>query len=486
MLCSNIFLCRTLFPQVLPSHRGVVGYALTAAVAVATPALAQDETYAGVTDSLGAAELVPAAASALPPILPGQEPGARERGAVAPTPPPADAAREWFGHSDWWTWSRGTGDWAGARSTMEDAGFTFNGSAITEWSRVFAGGLDNASAFRFLLDLNLTVELDKVVGLKGGKIFADFQNADTGVGALVHGGFQPYSNIAINGSITQLSQLWYEQWLFDDVLRVKVGKVDANTEFAYIPAAGGFINASAGFTPTIFALPTYPNPSTSINAFLYPTDEWYIGFGAYDGAATIDGVPTGSRGPATFLSDDLSDDWFLIAESGLTLGEAGFLRNLRISAGGWWLIGDVTTFDGDTDNGTGGAYALAQSRLWTPEGVDFANDDDTRGLWAFLQGGWSDPNVALAAQQYGGGVSLTGTFAGRDDDSTGVYCSYVVFGDDPTSGLGDQEVSLEVFYDIAITPFLHLKPDLQWFHDPSGDDSIDDSLVGTLRLTITF
>ncbi|MCE2884005.1 MAG: carbohydrate porin [Planctomycetaceae bacterium] len=450
-------------------------------------ALAQDGgDLAGVGDTFDAAELIPSAAAGLPPILPGQEPGARERGAVSPVPPPADAAREWFGHADWWTWSRATGDWGGARTAAEDAGFELNGSVITEWSRVFSGGTDNASAFRFLLDLNLTVDLEKLIDLKGGSVFADFQNADTGMGALVHGGFQPYSNIAIDGSITQLSQLWYEQWLFDDVLRVKVGKVDANTEFAYIPAAGGFINASAGFTPTIFALPTYPNPSTSINVFLYPTETWYVGFGAYDGAATIDGVPTGSRGPSTFFSDDLSDDWFLIAESGVTIGEAGFLRDLRVAAGGWWLVGDVPNFDGGTDDGTGGVYALAESRVWAPDGVDFGNDEDTRGLWAFLQAGWSDPNVALAAQQYGGGCSLTGTFPGRDDDSTGIYASYVVFGDDPTSGLGDAEFSLEIFYDIAITPFLHLKPDLQWFHDPSGDGSTDDALVGTLRLTITF
>jgi hypothetical protein len=82
-----------------------------------------------------------------------------------------------------------------------------------------------------LLDLNLTVELEKLVGLKGGTVFADFQNADTGVGALVHGGFQPYSNIAIDGSITQLSQLWYEQW--DELARGAL-----SDECAALDAAG--------------------------------------------------------------------------------------------------------------------------------------------------------------------------------------------------------------------------------------------------------
>lgn len=460
--------------------------ALTGFVSFAALAQHEDD-LAGVSDTFDAAELIPSAAAALPPILSGQEAGARERGAAVPVPPPADSAREWFGVSDWWTWQRATGDWGGGRTALEDAGIVFSGSLISEWSDVFHGGTADNSAFRFLLDLNMSVELEKLVGLKGGSIFIDFQTANTGHGAMFDGGLQTYSNIAIDGSITQLSQAWYEQWLFEEVLRIKVGKVDANTEFAYIPAAGGFINASAGFTPTIFALPTYPNASTSFNAFVYPSEHTYIGTGIYDGATAVDGVPTGSRGPSTFFSDDVSDDWFFIAETGIVFEELGSLNDVRAGVGGWWHTGDFTTFSGGNEDGAGGFYALAEARVWGPEAEETqACCDCCRGLFVFAQYGWANDRVSIVTQQIGGGVSLIGTFAGRDEDSTGLYISYADFTNDPAAGYGASETSFELFYDFALTPALHIKPDLQYFMNPSGDASIDNALVGTLRLTIVF
>jgi len=65
-------------------------------------------------------------------------------------------------------------------------------------------------------------------------------------------------------------------------------------------------------------------------------------------------------------------------------------------------------------------------------------------------------------------------FAGRSFD----------FSNDPAAALGSSEWALECFYDIVVTPSVHIKPDLQWFVDPA--DGGDDALVGTLRVTIAF
>jgi len=452
---------------------------------------ADDPAIAGVGDAFDAAELIPAASGALPPVLPGQEQGARTR-VAEPEAPPSDSAREWFGKSPWTDWTRVTGDWDGPRIALEDHGIDVNGSLVSEWSLFPEGSTGGDSAFRFLLDLNASFDLELLAGIEGATVFADFQTADTGVGDVFNGGFVAYSNIAIGGSITQLSQLWWEQWLAGRTVRLKVGKVDANSEFAYLPAAGGFINSSAGFTPTIFAFPTYPNPATAINAFVYPTDSTYVGFGVYDGAATVDGVPTGSRGPATFFSDDESDDWFLIAEAGVEV-EEGALAGLRAGVGAWWHTGDFDTFSGGTDDGTGGFYAIAQGRLWspnaaqgeTPEGAAAA-DDDGLGLWLFGQYGLADDEVSAVRQHIGAGLSLEGTFAGRDGDSCGVYLSVVDFTDAPAAGFDASETALEVFYDFEVTPWFHVKPDLQWYFDPSGSSAAEDSLVATLRCTIVF
>ena len=453
------------------------------ASAGATAPIAQDDgtAIAGVGDAADAAELIPSVSAGLPPILPGQEPGARDNGARAE---PAPSAREWFGITPWHAWTRASGDWSGARTDLEASGIAFDGSLVTEWSDVFSGGEGSGSAFRHLLDLNLTFDLEAIAAIERASVFVDFQTGDTGVGAMLHGGYQAYSNIAIDGSITQLSQLWYEQWFAEDLLRIKIGKVDANAEFAYIASAGGFINASAGFTPAILAFPTYPNPATGINVFLYPCDGVYLGAALYDGAATVDGVRTGALGPGGFLSDDQSDDWFIIGEVGYTLATLGTLDSTRMALGGWWHTGDYATFGGGSEDGTGGLYALAETRLWRPQDVDFADSEDARGLWFFLQYGCADDAVSAVRQQFGVGASLDGAIPGRDGDSLGAYLSLVDFSNDPAAPSADSEWSIELFYDFACTPSVHVKPDLQWFVNPGNGG--DDALVGSLRVTIAF
>ncbi|MFM7135275.1 MAG: carbohydrate porin [Planctomycetota bacterium] len=432
-----------------------------------------DDPIAGVGDAFDAAELVPAATSGIPPVLPGQEAGARASGATPAAA--AESAREWFGHAPIWTWSRFTGDWAGARTPLEESGFEFDGSLTSEWSQVVSGGLAEKSAFRFLLDLNLTVDLGVLAGLEGASAFADFQTADTGVGGRDDGAFQSPSNIAVDGSITQLSQLWYEQWFLDRGLRVKAGKVDANSEFAFIEAAAGFINASAGFTPTIVGFPTYPDPATGINLFVYPNERSYLGAGFYDGAGA-DGVRTGASGPSTFFSDDRSDAWFLVAEAGLT-GDGW-----RAAIGGWWHTGDFDTFAGGTDDGTAGAYALVEARVWSPD----ADAGSERGIRVFGQFGIADEAVSPAAAQYGAGVVFAGLVPGRADDAFGIYATLCDMSDDPAAGFGSDEFVVELYYEAAVTPWLTLKPDLQWISNPSGDASIDDAFVATFRCTIAF
>ena len=422
-----------------------------------------------------------------PPILPGRDPAGRLRGAEQPVVEETveKSEREWFGKAPWWTWERATGDWAGGRTALERSGIDFNGASVTEWART-SGGIDDRWAFRYLLDLNVGFDLGTLVGLDGGTVFAAFQNANETVGQPWSGAYQVTSNIAIDGSITQLSEVWYEQLLFDDSFRVKLGKVDANSEFAYITSAGEFINASAGFTPTIFAMPTYPDPAFSANLFWTPTESVYAGVGIYDGALAADGVSTGGLGPGTAFSSDTSDDVFLIAEGGFRLAEAGPLTGAMLGIGGWWHSGEFETFSGGSRTGAGGVYAVGEARLWTPDDTDLADPEDLGGLWAFGQFGWAPDDVSEVGTQLGGGVALHGTFAGRPDDSAGLYITWADFSDDVNAGFEGDETVVEAYYDFAITPWCHVKPDLQYVSTPAGDPTLGDAWVGTLRVTIVF
>ena len=87
-------------------------------------------------------------------------------------------------------------------------------------------------------------------------------------------------------------------------LRLKLGRVDANTEFAYSDAAAAFGNPSFGMSPVLAVLPTYPSPATSVNVFARAgATSPEVGSGLYrtaDGTYVLVGQLSGEiRGPGT-------------------------------------------------------------------------------------------------------------------------------------------------------------------------------------------
>jgi porin len=421
----------------------------------------------------------------VPVDLPGHDEGPRSREAKPeePAPTPEESAAE--GSKPWWEWDKATGNWWGLRDKLSEGGLDIAGSYTMDWSHVFSGGAETNSTYRHILDFNAKLDLGKVVSLEGGSLYIDFysiSNQSVGEDA---GSFLSPSDMDIGDGRDQIAELWYEQWLFDRVLRVKVGKIEANSEFAFPDSDLAFINTAAWVSPTVQGFATYPDPATGVVLFVYPTDFLYFGAGLFDGA-THDGINTGTRGPATFFSDSKSDSWSILGEAGATWKELGFLRDGRIGLGGWGHTGDFDRFDGGVEDGTAGFYAVAQSYLWKPDAAA-EGEDDARGVEVLFQYGWADEDIAEATNHFGAGVQWHGPLPGRDADITGAYISYTDLSDEPGAGFDGDETTLEFFYQVQVTPFVTVKPDLQWIIDPSGGGGgIDDAVVGTLRVEVSF
>lgn len=421
-----------------------------------------------------------------PPLdLPGHARGEREK-AEAPkgeeTKPTEEEEREWFGHKDLWEWSRLTGDWGGARSKLESVGIGFAGSYTLDWSSVWSGGLRNVASTRSLLDLNLTLDLEKLAGLPGGSVFADFYSTDMRGGSRDAGDYQGVSNIETGDNLDQLAELWYQQRFFNDLLRLKLGKIDAAGEFAFVSHNEDNLHGGAGTILTIPGYPTYPDPAMGVVLFAYPTEWLYVGGGLFDGA-TLDGLATGRRGPATFFSDDKSDSWIWMGEVGVTWKELWSMGSGRLACGVWHHTHNFDRFDGGVESDATGCYALLEQQIIRRGEGDAANE---HGLFAWLQYGQADEDIIDVAQHLGGGLVLKGTFTGREDDNVGTWLSWVDFSDDAGAGYAEDELAWEVFYKCQVTPWLSIRPDVQFIFNPSGDETIDDAVVGGLRFEISF
>lgn len=201
------------------------------------------------------------------------------------------------------------------------------------------------------------------------------------------------------------------------------------------------------------------------------------------------GITTVVIAGVAVVADDRFDaaspaDLFVIGEGGVAWTCEGHALPGSIAIGGWHHTGTFDRFDGGSESGTRGIYFVINQTLWQPDGIEV---DDARGLAGFLQHGLADGDVSEVSQHVGAGLTWTGTFPNRDADVAGIGVSWVEFTDSLAAGFDESgEIIVETFYKIQVTPFFSIKPDVQYVHQPGGDEALDDALVAGVRCVIDF
>jgi porin len=389
-----------------------------------------------------------------------------------PTPPSpsVNTNREWFGGLPWWQWSRLIGDWASVRPLIETNGLVFAGSFASDTSAGVGHNLSSRGVERGLLNLNLTYDPQPLLGIPGGTFFVQYYQHFGRNGSDVIGDLQGFDNMDAP-YLNQLQELWYQQNLYDGVIRIKAGQVDANDDFDNLSAAADFLNSSAGYSPTLLNFPTYPYPAVSVSAFVYPAQWVYIGGGVY----------TANLTDFTIYPVDHP---YLLGEVGILYnGTGGRLGPGKVAAGVWHDTGQVQCFDGSMDNGSTGYYFIAQEEVWNGKPGDMDDDD---GIMIFVQYGEADSAVSEVGQHVGVGASAFGILPGRDNDAMGIYWTWANLSRDVDAGFTHNESSLEIFYRCQALQFLAIQPDVQWINNPGGTGDVKNAWIGTIRLVTNF
>jgi porin len=345
---------------------------------------------------------------------------------------------------------------------LAQRGVSFQGMFVEDYSREWNDSDAPASGFgRYSLDLTLAMDGGRVLSWKGSTAsvrmkqhIREFGGGDTVAAQL-------YSNIDACPR-TMLYELWLEQKLFGDKLRLKGGKIDANTEFAVVEGAGDFLNSSMGYSPTILAFPTYPEPKLGFGIFVHPAKDYVVNLGVFRtaGWGTLSVVEPGRRWAAP---GDLPG---------------------RVSVGYWRLDGEMSRMDGSRTSTTQGVYSVIEQSLWHRP---LAGKNGDRTFSTFLQLGRSNSQVSAFAGHVGGGVVLRAPSARRPHDSLGLAATWVNLSlcrgesSNPTA-----ELIFESYYKVAVSKHIAFVQDLQYLHQPGVRGVSPDGPVASSRLVVSF
>jgi porin len=419
-----------------------------------------------------------------------------------------------------------TGDWGGLRKEWQDSGIDFGVNDIAETLSNPAGGFSRLTIYQGLLDVSLTLDLEKLLNWPAASFYIDgYQISGRGLSKNAIGNLLAVSTIEALPS-TRLHDLWLEQAFIDRQASLRIGQIALDDEFYISQYSANFINSTFG-CPDILSTdlpsggPCYPFATPGARVRVAPTTDLTLSAVAFNG----DPAPPGPGNPQVRNSGGTN---FLIGEGGwLAMAELAYAFDEQpisssklsdVKLGGWYhsasfadlrhdtvgrsLADPASTGIAATHQGNFGLYLVMDKMLWRrPETA-------TQGLAAFLRVGGAPADRNLISVEVDAGLTFKGLFPGRELDVLGVGASYARIGyarrldRDEILFTGiqrpirDYETVLEVTYVARIAPWLVLQPDLQLVFHPGGFISapppapvgrpISNALVVGLRSAIAF
>ena len=201
------------------------------------------------------------------------------------------------------------GDWLG----VNHHGFRLGGLNISDVNAQLTGGVEPGQwKTDSLTILDASLDLEERIGWKGAELGTELLFYSGGDIGGASGSVMGYNSLDGESPRTRFEvyTLWYRQYLFDETVSVRFGKLVPTYDFnnvvrpnpysdsVYdIPAVSSAILTPLLISPTqLGVLPGYYNSATGMVTQFRPNDRCYVQYGLYDGNLAA-GRQTGLEGP---------------------------------------------------------------------------------------------------------------------------------------------------------------------------------------------
>ncbi|QDH18017.1 carbohydrate porin [Swingsia samuiensis] len=420
---------------------------------------------------------------------------------------------------DWLTQSTMTGDWGGLRTRLTDMGINIGGRFLQDTSGNPRGGKAKTTRYADEFGLNIDFDLKKLTGYKIGYIhFSSTSRQGLGIGAKLPALDSP-QEIFGSGETVRLTRLsWEMKW--NQYVATEVGEINTENDFEQGSTYWG-MNAYCQFqSNAICGMPQsiamnsgygyYPTAHPGAWVKFYPAgnDHYLVQFGVYSVDPTISNTHNGWKmnlhgTTGTYLPFQLG--W----HQGGANDYSGPLQT-NIKVGGYWDTSEVKdvysqlgTFEVPQQYLVSAPSQKVRGRFggWVQADRMLERDkrDPSRGTSVFGSFTWGDPRTSVAPYFITWGVTRKGTFASRPNDTFSIGMKMLWVNPKLTiwarqmqeagaKGLykPSGEHALEMNYGWRPTPWLMVRPGVQYIWNTGGTKKYNNPVILDLETGITF
>lgn len=390
------------------------------------------------------------------------------------------------------------GDPTGIRRWLAGHGISFAFVHTTEFMTNLRGGIRRGTVFDGKLEAMVGVDFGRLAGLDGLTFYSNSLqlHGSSGPGRSLVGNLNTISNIEALPT-TRLSEMWFEQRLFDGKANLRAGQLVVDTEFLFSQYFSFFMSSDWPTNPAV-NIPSggaaYPLSTPGVRLKLDPSPQTTALVGVFNGD------PAGQCGRDSELCNRhglnfrVNDPPFLLGEAQYrynqeptSTGLAGGVRvgawhhfgrfdDLRYDINGFSLASPLSTGVARRLRGNDGVYAVLDQQLYRPPGGD-ANS----GVLFFARAAYSTPDRSLNDFYFDAGIIFAGLIPSRPLDAFGASFLYAHISDRARAldrdtqlftglpvPLRDYELSFDISYAATIVPGWTVQPNLQLIFHHGG------------------
>jgi porin len=385
-----------------------------------------------------------------------------------------------------------TKDWAGVRTELNRLGITPTASYTMQLMGNPSGGQSRGFTYAGTLQASIVWDFDKLLHIPGlsFNIGGAWSTGKDLSARYIGNRFTVQSAYTAPGSGTNnltLGQIYLQQRLFDDSLVIAAGRLAPDNTFATMPVFDHYLNGAINAVPGVLSIndATFtaypPGVEWGAQAIYNITPTFQLAGGVFN---TNQSSARGGKGGLNFALQQGNRGVLSVIQLNYFFNQAPGDTGLpgQYSFGGYYDSNRFSSLSkpDSTQSGNYSIYGLFQQMIYRD-----GEAGSSKGLTV-----WGATVVAPKSKVnvmpyfVGGGLSYEGLFPGRDNDVAsagviwGTFSRYI-----PRT---TAETVIEANYQIALTGWLSITPDVQYVIRPSGSSAIKNALVLGTQVAIVF